>query len=495
MVKRRRRPSGLSRPLLAGASALVAAAGLGLPGGVEGPASPPTVQGPSRLAPPSPSVLLSGRALLFDEADDPSARSAISAELQRISVELFARDGWRAPFDEGAPLRVSIARRTTLGAPQAASQWTGGGRLAGASIVLDGTRLTAPQIARELTRQIVRATLSAYGAPEDAFLAPAVIEALSGGLEDASGGGPEAALEDEAWILAAAPTLEFRRRPDVLGRLFVEEILRDRGDSALLRLVWERAGASAESPSSILARMLVEAPGPREETYLLRAAARLYAAVEPEAAPSRLRRLDLEAGSLDSAPPAELSVRHRTFLPEDSAEDLRIGWPEDAGSGAAVVRYRDATLPPDVVLFAPGDVRRIPLSGVSRIDWVIAGAAAGGREIQAPATCEFTAPRVFTGLEARAFAGPERPRLTWKTATHDGLWGWAVFREELRADGRVARTGPEIVPSSERSEESLGYVFVDTRAISGTWYRYTVWAVTDEGLLARGFAATLRAGE
>ncbi len=29
----------------------------------------------------------------------------------------------------------------------------------------------------------------------------------------------------------------------------------------------------------------------------------------------------------------------------------------------------------------------------------------------------------------------------------------------------------------------------------GTYYRYTVWAVTDEGLLARAFAVTLRAGE
>jgi hypothetical protein len=47
------------------------------------------------------------------------------------------------------------------------------------------------------------------------------------------------------------------------------------------------------------------------------------------------------------------------------------------------------------------------------------------------------------------------------------------------------RTGPEVVPSSERANEPFGYAFVDTAATAGTFYRYTVWAVTDEGLLAR----------
>ena len=56
-------------------------------------------------------------------------------------------------------------------------------------------------------------------------------------------------------------------------------------------------------------------------------------------------------------------------------------------------------------------------------------------------------------------------------------------------------TGPQIVPSSERSEDSSGYVYVDSGASPGSFYRYTVWAVTDEGLLARAFAVTLRAGE
>jgi len=61
-------------------------------------------------------------------------------------------------------------------------------------------------------------------------------------------------------------------------------------------------------------------------------------------------------------------------------------------------------------------------------------------------------------------------------------------------DGRILRTGPEVVPSSETSSDSYGYAFVDTSAAAETFYRYTVWAVTEEGLLTRAFAATLDTG-
>jgi hypothetical protein len=487
MVTRRRPPSGHTRPLLLGcAAALSAGIGLAVPGGFES-LVPYGIEGPSRQF-GSPRTLLSGRAVLFDEAEDASLSSALSAELQRLHSDLYVRDGWRAPFDERSPLRIYVERRDVDGLRQSAVRWIDGGRLTGPVALLDGINLDTPQLVRELARQIVRATLAGYGAPEDAFLTPALVDALSRSSEDAS-------EDEEVWILAAAPTLDFRAHPSTLGRLWVGEIIRDRGDTAFLRLAWERAASSAEAPLPLMLRMLAEASGPREETILVRSAARLYAAVEPEAGPSRLRRFDLETGALDTAAPVAMSVRHRAFLPDDSQEALRVAWPEDGASGAAVVRYRDAALPADVVLFGPGDVRRIPLSGVSRVDWVVAGSQGGGREIRAPASCEVSRATVFTGLDARAAAGPERPRLTWRTASHDGLWGWAVFREELRPDGRVARTGPEIVPSSERSEDSFGYVFVDSAATAGTFYRYTVWAVTDEGLLAHAFAVTVRAGD
>lgn len=101
----------------------------------------------------------------------------------------------------------------------------------------------------------------------------------------------------------------------------------------------------------------------------------------------------------------------------------------------------------------------------------------------------------YSGLDARADAGADGARLTWTTASHEGLWGWAVFREEVLADGRLARIGPQLVPSAESSAQSYRYEFVDSAAAAGTYYRYTVWAVTGEGLLARAFSATLKTGD
>ena len=433
-------------------------------------------------------ALVAGRAMLFDEADDPAFLPALSADLQRLYADLYSRDVWRAPFDEREPLRIYVARRPVEGMRPASGRWLEAGHLSGPALLVNGDGVPAPEIVREVARQIVRETLSSYGGHEDPFLTPALVEALSRAYAT------DSAEDDAIWTLAAAPMLDFRAHPSTLGRLWVEELIRDRGDTALLRQAWERAAATGESALTLTIRLLAEASGPREETLLARCAARLYASLEPEPGPSRLRRFDLEAGSLDAAAPRALSASHRAFLPESAEEAIRVAWPEDGGSGAAVVRYREAALPPDVVFFEPGDVRRIPLSGVARVDWIVAGSPRGGLGIRAPAVCDGSGASAFTGLEARA-AAPDRPRLMWHTASHDGMWGWAVFREELRPDGRIARTGPEIVPSSERSEDSSGYVYVDSGASPGSFYRYTVWAVTDEGLLARAFAVTLRAGE
>ena len=488
MTKAPRLRSLLARVLFGFAAALTAAAAAPAASGPEDGALPQRwIESPFRRF-GAAQVLIPGRAVLFDEAEDPATRSALVSELHRISSELYGRDGWRLPFAETEPLRIYIARREAEGVRQIAARSVERGRLVAPALLLDGTALTTAQIVREVTRQIVSATVSGYGVAQDAFLTQALVAALSNGAG-------EAGDEEEAWILAAAPMLDFRAHPSTLGRLWVDEIVRQTGDTSFLRLVWERASESGEAPMPLLLRMFEEVSAVPEKAVLARAAARLYAALEPEASPSRLRILDLEAGALDAAAPAELTVSHRSFLPEGAEDALRVSWPEDGGSGAAVVRYRDLALPSDVVLFAAGDTRTIPLSGVARVDWVVAGSVNGGLGIRAPAFCVVAKPNLYTGLEAHASAGAERPRLFWRTASHDGLWGWAVFREEVRPDGRIARTGPEIVPSSERADEPFGYAFVDTVATAGTFYRYTVWAVTDEGLLARAFAVTLRAGE
>ena len=114
--------------------------------------------------------------------------------------------------------------------------------------------------------------------------------------------------------------------------------------------------------------MYAERTGESEDAPLVRFGARLYSTLEVEAAPSRVTMLDLESGALDAAAPAGFALRHRTFLPAEGAAALRVTWPEDGGSGAVVVRYRDAGLPPDVLFLSHGEVRTVPLGGVAIVN-------------------------------------------------------------------------------------------------------------------------------
>jgi hypothetical protein len=293
--------------------------------------------------------------------------------------------------------------------------------------------------------------------------------------------------------LAAAPELDFRTHPRELGRLWVQEIVLGAGDARMTRQASEEAAGGGETPRRALSRLVTDASRV-DSRALLRATARLYTTVWSEASPSRLRLFDLEGGALDAAPPEAMTVRHRSFVTDGETDALRLTWPSDGGDGAAVVRYVDAGLPADVVFFSAGDRRAIPLSGVARIDFLVAGRDLHTPGLKAPVECARETGAPFWRLEARAETSSTGPRLTWSTTSHSGLRGWAIFREEIGADGRIVRWGPEVVPSSEDSTESFAYAFVDTSATAETFYRYTVWAVTDEGLLTRAFSVSLETG-
>ncbi len=482
MIPLRRLRPGTGRALLALAAVAVSvSAQAASPEGAARVQRLTWVRSPDRHFLP-PRTLPGVHAVLFDEADDPALATAVAGELAWLSDELYARQSWRAPFADDEPLRIYVARQESGGVRAVAGRPGAGGRLESASILIDASALSAPQVVREVGRQVVLATLAGYDV-EDGFLGPAIAEHLS----RRAGRAPE-----DAWFAAAAPTLDFRARPDVLGSLWVAEVARSAGGNGILREAWERAAVQGQTPTDALADRVAESTGETAEQVLLRSAARLYTAVEPEASPSRLRLLDVQSGAIDASAPAAFTVRHRAFLPETD-ETLRVAWPPDGAAGAAVVRYRDAGLAPDVVFFAAHDTRAIPLSGVARIDWLVAGNADGARGVAAPVYGTLSSDVPFRKLEARAEAGSDGPRLIWTTASHDGMWGWAVFREEVKPDGRIARTGPEIVPSSESAEESFRYQYVDSGTAPGVFYRYTVWAVTSEGVLARAFAATLKA--
>ena len=433
----------------------------------------------------APQVLLPGRAVLFDEADDANLRTLLSADLRRLFAELYVRQGWHLPFAEGEPVRVFVARKEAGGLSRVASRSVEAGRLVGAAVLLDARGMTEHQIVREVARQVALATLARYGVADRSFATEAAAVLIS-----APEGGEDA---EPARLVAAASELSIENNPATLGRLYLEELTRGAGPG-LLRSAWERASESGEEILPVLLGMFAERTGESEDAPLLRFGARLYSTLEPEAAPSRVSLLDLEAGALDAAAPAGFALRHRTFLPSDGASALRVSWPEDASPGAVVVRYRDTALPPDVLFFSRGDVRNVPLGGVARLDWVVAGGFPG-TALRAPVGFEQAATYPYAGLIAHAAGGPDGPRVWWNTTSHEGLAGWAIFREEVLSDGRIARTGPEILPSSDRAEESFAYAYLDSAASPGTFYRYTVWAVTKEGLLSRAFSVTLRTSD
>ncbi len=436
-----------------------------------------------------PQAILGGRVLVSDEADDPELRLALAQELTVLQAELHERDGFRAPLTEGEPLRIFIARKDAGGVRRLASESVDGGRLFAVSLQIDGTGLSGLEIVRYAARLYALASLSAYGVRDQSFLTAAAADYLSAGAD------PEEDSE-ETLQAAAAPSLEVAARPETLGRLYVEEFARATGGVSTLRAVWERAAETGQEVLPLFLKAYSDSTREPDNQLLLRSAARFYASAEPEAAPSRLGLPDLQNGGLDAAFPAPFTLRHRSYLPaQDAPAALRVTWPEESAPAAAVLRYRDGAIPPDVVFLSAGTVRSIPLAGVARIDWLIAGSSASAGPSALPVSFESLSGFPYAGLVAHAAGSQGGSRVWWTTASHEGLAGWAVFREEVLPDGRVARTGPDILPASDRGGEPLEYMFVDPSSSPGTFYRYTVWAVTEDGTLARAFAATLRAAD
>jgi hypothetical protein len=436
-----------------------------------------------------PEAILGGRVLVSDESNDPALALGLANELKVLQGELHDRDGWRVPFAAGDALRIFIARKEAGGVRRLTMQSVERGRLVAPSIQIDATGLSDARIVREVARLYALATLSAYGVRDGSFLTAAAAEYLSSGSDPAQD-------REDAARAAAAPTLDLSAQPESLGSLYVDEFARATGGVSALRAVWEKAAETGQDALPALLKAYSDSTRETDGQLLLRFASRIYTTLEPEAGPSRIGLSDLQIGGLDAASPAAFTLRHRSFLPSpESPAALRLTWPEESAPASAVVRYRDSALPPDVVFFAPGAVRAISLAGVARVDWLVAGSAGPAPSAPVPVAVESLAGFPYSGLVAHASGGLDGPRVWWTTASHEGLAGWAVFREEVQPDGRVTRTGPEILPASDNGGESLRYMYLDPSSTPGTFYRYTVWAVTEDGTLARAFAATLRTAD
>ena len=215
---------------------------------------------------------------------------------------------------------------------------------------------------------------------------------------------------------------------------------------------------------------------------------------------SRRRRLRGSAFSTSNrevstrSSPARLTVRHRTFQPDASADEtLVIGWPEDAGAGAAVVRYRDPALPPDVVFFAGCRPPHDPPVGsgahrlADRRDRVRGPrsprAGRGRTRVSGDPFCRARGSRGFRRDETAARLDDPEPS------------GPVGLGDLSRGDPGRRTDRPHGARDRALVRERLGLLPLRVPGPVGvaaeTFYRYTVWAVTDEGLLTRAFAAIL----
>jgi hypothetical protein len=358
-----------------------------------------------------PAQPLTPGVLFSDEANDPALKEALSAQITRLSGELVDRQGWPAPFAPGDPLRIFVSRREADGVRRLVVQSVERRRLIAPRIEIDASKLSDGEIVREASRLFARAVVSSYGVDDGGFVTEAAAELLSG-----NGDSEEAA--EEAREVAAAPSLSVADHPSTMGRLFLDEFLRAAGGRGALRGVWDRASERGEDPLASLLQIYAEQTGEAGEALVVRFAARLYATLETAPGPSGIGLYDLETGAFDAAAPAAWTLRHRTFVPGEMTRALRFHWPAGAGEGAAVVRYQDPDLPPDVVLLSAGSVHTLPLSGVARVDWVVAGAVPSGPP--APAFFEPADGIPFSGLLSQSLASPAGSRLRWTTDSRDG---------------------------------------------------------------------------
>ena len=287
--------------------------------------------------------------------------------------------------------------------------------------------------------------------------------------------------------------MELSAHPVTLGRLYVEEFAREAGGAAALRAVWERAAETGEDASDVLLESFAETTGRTEDSLLLRFGARLYATFETEPSPSRVSLADLELGALDAA-----TRRSSRFATASSSPAPIAPQALCASSG----RSRERAPRPSCVIgirrfrpmscfFRRGALTR---SACRRVPSRLRGRRLGRASVS-----------ISRGRSGRAgrgisLCGSRRARFgrSGRAANlvDDGVPSGPVRLGGLSRGSASGRTDRAVRarnrPLLNNAENSFRYLYVDTGTSPVTYYRYTVWAVTQDGLLARAFSATLR---
>ncbi len=437
---------------------------------------------------PADLPLWNGRILLRAPGLSPSELSSIAPAIEARLKGAFDAS-WNVSISQREPIRLMLL--SSPGAPLSqvfsleASE-DGGSPDRDPVVALNVSGQTEAEIAAEALRDVGTFVLRRLAPGTDDVLVSAAARALSlsGDLLESdraeireAGASPENSLErPEGEIFAAA---------------WIDEMSAQAGPG-FLSSVWTRRVSAGEGSLLTFAQAFSEATHGSAWDALRRSLERAYSRSEVLGDLARLTDQDRADGALDASRPGALAWRF--FSSEISAAGgMSVSWPQDGASGFAVLHYEDS-LPSDVVPFSAGDTRVLPLSGVSRIDWVVSGDGEAAASLAAPVVTAAVGGFPVSGLTARAVSAPgEGISLAWDIARQQNLTGWAILRSEVDESGRVEKASPQWIPSQSGQQEQAEYSFVDSTAASGRYYRYDVWAVTADGALSRSFQTTIRA--
>ncbi len=425
-------------------------------------------------------VIWDGRAVVEGRLDAGDA-AAFASELDARLRAAFDGGGWKVPFRPEEPLRVLV---TEADGPSFSDVFSGAGNR-NPVMALNLADHSPADAAAETVRGAAVFLLKGLAPSAPAEVVGAAARAIALGNELT-----ETDREDLRENGAASEHSLDSAGSELFAAEWIRQMASDAG-AGFVPAVWSGRVAEGEASLDAFGAAYREQGGSPGDAFY-RALAGLYAADEVIADPARLAEADLASGGLNAAAPPARSWRLFTTFPSGTG-GWSVAWPDDGARAFAVVHYEDG-LPSDVVPFSAGDRKTLPASGVSRIDWVVTGSENGGALLSSPASVlrETEFPMAGLSAEARSEAG-EGVALSWSTASHRDLSGWAILRSEVTEDGRVVQAEPESLPAQLEDPQGASYDFVDTSAIPGRYYRYDVWAVTADGALSRAFRVTLRA--
>jgi hypothetical protein len=259
-----------------------------------------------------------------------------------------------------------------------------------------------------------------------------------------------------------------------------------------LRSAWEESGSRRGDESEGLLRTLGTSADPRGIAGLLGdlLVRRLSRLGSDDPVPGG--RHQLPAGGFGVPAPPPLGWRRVAMRTTEEAGgvELVLPAPPRCAAGRALIAYRGEGDGFDAADLLPGESRRIPISGTSRLSLILVdGGEPGDLFVEMRRLPGY--PAALSGFSAEWIGGAIR--LSWRTERHRDLLAWVVSRvDETEDEPREPARG--IVPTSESEEDPFAYQVDDTGIVEGHRYRYRVYALTTGGMLSEAFEAPVVAG-